>query len=303
MASAETTSAGISSVSAAATSDLPLAVGPNSPMTCSATKPRADEPELLVAYSRRAKVRLDAAVAVVELREHSSHRGCRCLRDAAQPLEVLLALSPREPRLVPRPQPVLAQRVVGRDLVVGHSGEVEEERRQQPGAVLASDSVDDDSARRRMRDGPHGGGDVRSEALEEDEVDVACRRRDVGGGLYGCIELLGHLLQFVVSALEKRDVHDFHRQLRRRVVRTLVVAAEIYHREDAVIDERLPPVVAQLPDAVRPHDRTESRLAAVPSRQATELADIHTAVPREISRLQLRPAECRRESSRSTPRS
>src|SRR4029077_10464512 len=138
MASAETTSAGISSVSAAATSDLPLAVGPNSPMTCSATKPRADEPELPVAYSRRAKVRLDAAVAVVELREHSSHRGCRCLRDAAQPLELVFARRPREPRLVPRPQPVLAQRVVGRDLVVGPSGQAEEGPRQHPGAVVAA---------------------------------------------------------------------------------------------------------------------------------------------------------------------
>src|SRR3954470_6250003 len=55
MASAETTSAGISSATAAATSDLPLAVGPNRPMTTTALG--RDERELRAGEGRRRRAR------------------------------------------------------------------------------------------------------------------------------------------------------------------------------------------------------------------------------------------------------
>src|SRR6188472_1442690 len=122
MASAETTSAGISSLRAAATSDFPLAVGPKMPMTRSATETRADELELLVGHAGLAEVGLDAAVALLELGEHADHRGSRRLRHPPESFELLVGLGSREPRLVPRAQPLLAQRVVGGDLFVVHAG-------------------------------------------------------------------------------------------------------------------------------------------------------------------------------------
>src|SRR5579884_202668 len=109
MASADTTSAGNRSAIAAATSDLPLAVGPNSPTTSSGTEPRADEVELLVARPGRTEVGLDAAVAPLELLEHAPHGRGRGLCDATEPLQLLLALCGGEPRLVTRLQALLAQ--------------------------------------------------------------------------------------------------------------------------------------------------------------------------------------------------
>src|SRR5437764_3405931 len=102
MASAETTSAGISSATAAATSDLPLAVGPKRPMTPSATKALADELELVLRHAGPAKVCLRAPVATFELGEHADHRRGRRLCDPPKPLELLLAPRGLEPRLVPR---------------------------------------------------------------------------------------------------------------------------------------------------------------------------------------------------------
>src|SRR3954470_1887088 len=155
MASADTTSAGISSVSAAPTSDFPLAVGPKRPMTSSATESRAHELELLVRHAGPAEVVLQAAVAPFELAEDAGHRRRRRLRDPLQPLELLVALRGREPGLVAGPQAHLAQRVVGGDLLVVHAREVEQEGRQEACPVLAADAVDDDAAFRRMRDGFH----------------------------------------------------------------------------------------------------------------------------------------------------
>src|SRR5438067_12033363 len=97
MASADTTSAGISSVSAAATSDFPLAVGPKRPMTSSATASRPHELELLVRHPGHAEVVLQAAVATFELAEDPRHRRCRRLRDPLQPLELLAAPRRRQP--------------------------------------------------------------------------------------------------------------------------------------------------------------------------------------------------------------
>ena len=97
-----------------------------------------------------AQVPLDAAVAALELLEDAGHRGGRRLRDPLQALELLLAARRREPRLVPRQQPLLAERVVGGDLVVGHAGQVEQERGEQARAVLAADAVDDDAALGRV---------------------------------------------------------------------------------------------------------------------------------------------------------
>src|SRR5262249_20498891 len=112
MASAETTSAGISSLRAAATSDFPLAVGPKMPMTRSATETRADELEILVCHAGREEVRLHAAVVPLELGEHADHRGRGRLRNALEPFELLVALGGCEPFFVAGAQPLLAKRVV-----------------------------------------------------------------------------------------------------------------------------------------------------------------------------------------------
>jgi hypothetical protein len=161
---------------------------------------------------------------------------------------------------------------------------VQEECDEEPGPVLAADAVNDDAALGGARDGSHGGGHVRPKVLEEDQVDVASPGRGVGGGGARVVELLRDLVLLALAALHEGHVHDAHGQLAGRVVRALVVAAEIDHRADAVIDERPPASLAQLPDAVRPHDGAGPRLAAVARRQPAEVPDVEAAVPDEVSR-------------------
>src|SRR5215475_8879284 len=104
----------MSSVSAAATSDFPLAVGPKRPMTSSATEARADALELVARHAGGAEVLLHRAVAPLELGEQADHRRGRRPRDALQSLELFVALCRGEPALVARTQSLLAERVVGR---------------------------------------------------------------------------------------------------------------------------------------------------------------------------------------------
>src|SRR5580765_5677206 len=85
-------------------------------------EPRANLLQVRVGEADVAQVALDAAVAALELREDAGHRRRRGLRDPAQALELILRLRCVEPRLVPRKQTLLAERVVGRDLVVPDAG-------------------------------------------------------------------------------------------------------------------------------------------------------------------------------------
>jgi len=131
----------------------------------SAAESRAGSLELVLAHAGMAQVALDASVAALELLEDAGHRGGGRLRDPSQPFELRLALGGGEPGLVPRQQALLAERLVGRDRGVVHSGQPEQEGREQAGSVLAADAVDDDPARRRVRDRPDRPGHVRLEAL------------------------------------------------------------------------------------------------------------------------------------------
>src|SRR5512133_749704 len=282
MASAETSSAGIRRATSSATTLLPEAVGPKIART-STTEPGAGELELLLADADVAQVRLHAAVAAPELGEDALHRGRRSLGDPPQALELLLALRRREPGLVPRQQPLLAERVVRGDLAVGYTREVQQERGEQARPVRAAAAVDDAAALGRMRYRPHGRGGVVPEPLEEDQVDVLGRRGDIGRRRCCSLVLLGDLLPLRLARLHERHVHDVYRQLGRRVLLALVVAAEVDHRADPVVDERAPPRLAELSDAVGSHDRAEAGLAPVRRRQPAKLADVETAVPGEIA--------------------
>src|SRR5215213_344575 len=124
IASAETSSAGIRCAISSATALFPEAVGPKMARTSSATQPVAGELELLRRHARFSEILLDPAVAPLELREHAGHRGCGRLRDSLEPLELRVGLGGGEPRLVPRPQPLLAEGVVGRDRRVIDSRQV-----------------------------------------------------------------------------------------------------------------------------------------------------------------------------------
>src|SRR4051794_13009407 len=97
-------------------------------MTASATQPFAYELELLVTDAGGAEVRLDAAVSSLELREHAEHRVGRRRRDPADPLALRFRPRLREPRLVPRSQPLLAEGVVGGDLRLVDAGDVQQQR-------------------------------------------------------------------------------------------------------------------------------------------------------------------------------
>src|SRR5215208_474843 len=110
IASAETSSAGIRCAISSATALFPEAVGPKMARTSSATQPVAGELELLRRHARFSEILLDPAV---------------------EPLELRVGLGGGEPRLVPRPQPLLAEGVVGRDRRVIDSRQVQQERRQQ----------------------------------------------------------------------------------------------------------------------------------------------------------------------------
>ena len=138
---------------------------------------------------------------------------------------------------MPRTQPFLAERVIRRNLVAGDSGEMEKEGGEQPRTILAARTVDDDPAGGRSRNRSDGRGDVRTEALEEDQVDVAGRARHIGRRRDSCVELLVDLLPFSLVGPQKRHMHDLDRHRGRGILSALVVVPQIDHRADAVVDE------------------------------------------------------------------
>src|SRR5215218_3747823 len=134
-------------------------------MTASATQPSAHELELAVADAGGAEVSLDAAVTILELREDAEHRAGRRRGDPADPLALRLRSRLREPRLVPRSQPLLAEGVIVGYLRVGDAGDVKQQRDEQAGSILAAHAVHDDGAVRRARDRRKSACDVRAEVL------------------------------------------------------------------------------------------------------------------------------------------
>src|SRR5205814_1586801 len=246
-------------------------------------EPGAGTLQVFLLHAGRAEVALHAAVAALELSEDAEHRSWRCLGDPAEPFELLLGLGRHEPAFVPRQQALLAERVVGGDVLVRDACEMEEERGQKAGAVLPADAMDDEAALRRPGDGANRCADVGLEALEEDQVDVARRRLDVGRRRRGGLDLGTDLLPLALVRLHERDVLHVDLELARRVVLALVVAAQVDHCADAVLDERGPAGLGQLADAVGANDRAEARLAAVSGRMAAEVADVQAAVPNEVA--------------------
>src|SRR5918999_2101491 len=203
MESAETISAGMRSASASATAVLPDAVGPKMAKTVSLTESGAGELQILIRETARPQVAPHAPVASLQLLEHVDHRLCGCRGDPADALPLCLRSGFREPLLVTRPQPLLAQRIVGRDLFDAHAGEAEQQRGDEAGSVLAPRAVDDDTALRRARDLGDGAREVLLEPLEEDEVHVAGRHRVVRRGLRGLVRLGKDVRVF----LERRNVN------------------------------------------------------------------------------------------------
>src|SRR3954467_2848322 len=266
------------------------------------TEPGADTIQVLLVDAGRREVALNAAVEALELAEDAEHRARRGLGDALQSRELLFGLRSLEPRFVPRAQALLAERVVGGDLLVGDADNVQQQGGQETGAVLPTDAMDDHAALRRAGYRAHAGGDVRLEALEEDDVDVARRGRDVrrcgGGGL----DLRRDLVPLLLVRLHEGDVDDGHGQLAWWILLALVVAAQVDDRSDPVPDECLPACVRQLADAVGADDGAEFRLAAVAHWMPAEVADVETAVPDEGAvRRQLQRARRLEASSRLRP--
>src|SRR5262245_51371457 len=271
------------SASAWATAVLPEAVGPKIPRTALVTEPRSGAVELVLGQAGLVQVSLDAPVAPLELLEHSSDRLGRRLREPLHALELLFGLGLGEPLLAPWAQAVLAERVVGGDLVDADAGHVQEKSREQPGAVLAARAVDDDSALRRVRDRPDRRRDVPVEVREKDHVDLARRGRHVRGRPRHGLEPSLDLFPVLRVRLEERNVQYLHGQLSRRIGRELVVRPQVDDRLDAVVDERGPALVAQLADAIGADDRVVPRLAAVLGRMAAEVADVEQPVPEEVA--------------------
>src|SRR5262245_35351323 len=116
------------SASACATAVFPDAVGPKIAKTVSVTQPRPGAVELVLGQAGLAQVAVDASVPALELLEDALDRLGRRLGEPLQALALLVGLRLREPLLVPRPQPLLAQRIVGGDLVDVHAGDVQEQR-------------------------------------------------------------------------------------------------------------------------------------------------------------------------------
>src|SRR3954471_14110772 len=168
------------SATAWATAVFPEAVGPKIARTVSAMKSRAGATELVVREAGVTKEALDASVRALELLEDADHRRCRRLRDPLEPLELLVALGRREPLLVARPEPDLAERVVVGDLLDVDAGQVEQKRAEQACAVLAADAMDEDGPVGCIGDRADARGDICLEVLEKDQVDVAGRGRDIG---------------------------------------------------------------------------------------------------------------------------
>src|SRR5436190_23498150 len=102
-------------------------------MTVSATQALAHELQLLVAQATRAQVRLDAAVASLELREDAEHGRGRSRGDLPDARALGFRSGLGEPCLVPRPKPFLAQRIVVGDLRVVDARDVKQQRDEQAG--------------------------------------------------------------------------------------------------------------------------------------------------------------------------
>src|SRR5712691_3404685 len=281
-ASAETTSAGIRCEIASATALLPLAVGPKIASNASATKPLARALQVLVRETRGAEVSLDAAVAPLELLEHSDHRLGGRRRDAPNPFALYLCSRLGEPEVVARAQPLLARRVVGCDLLVVDAREVEQQCRDEAGAILATHAVNHDDAFGSTRDSGDRRPDVLAKAFEEDEVDLTRRPRGVGRCRCNGLDLGER--RFIV--LEKRHMHDLDRHVRRRVGLELAVHTKVDHGPHAVIDGRRPAGVRQLADAVGSDDCAVTRLRAVLRAVPAEVAYVEAAFPDELSFVQ-----------------
>src|SRR6266542_6000057 len=137
-------SAGMRRATSSATALLPEAVGPKRARTRrSVTQSGAGLPEILVRRAPGFEETLDASVAPLELVEDAVHGFGGRGGDAPQALPLLLVLGLRDPLVVARAKTVLADGVVGGDVVVAHAGEVKEKGRQQARAVFAAGAVDD----------------------------------------------------------------------------------------------------------------------------------------------------------------
>src|SRR3954468_5514818 len=66
---------------------------------------------------------------------------------------------------------------------------------------------------------------------------------------------------------------------RQRVLAVVALRAEVDEERDAVVDERLPPGLAQPGQPVGAHDDPVRRLPAAGERQPTEITDVDAAVP------------------------
>jgi hypothetical protein len=76
-------------------------------------------------------------------------------------------------------------------------------------------------------------------------------------------------------------VDDVDGHVERGVALELVVAAEVDDRADAVVDERLPAGIGQVPDAVRPDDRAELGRPSVLRDVSAQVADVEAPLPAE----------------------
>src|SRR5215831_347156 len=271
-----------------ATALLPDAVGPKIARTSSAKQTRARELEIALAHAGGLEVSLDAPVAALELVEDAADHPGRRLHEPLQPAPFGLGLRRLQPLGLSRPESFLAECVIGRDVVRRHPRHVQQESRHQPGSILAADALDDDAPVGSLGDRPYRRADVGLEALEEEDVAVACCLDDVRYRRK-TFELLADLLPLLLGRFHERHVPHVDRKLPRRVVLALVVAPKVDHGADPVIREGLPALGGEVPDAVCAHDRAEARLAAVGGRMAAEVADVEAAVPDEIATTQQRP--------------
>src|SRR4051794_38030101 len=125
------TSAGMRSSIARATAVLPLAVGPKSARTASATKTRANELQVVRGEAAGAEIALDASVPPSKFLENARDRLGRSRRDAADALALGLAAGFGHPQVVAGLQPPPPPRIIGGKLLVIHAREGGQERRQQ----------------------------------------------------------------------------------------------------------------------------------------------------------------------------
>src|SRR5256714_7056888 len=275
--------------------------------------------ERLGLHAGSVEVTAPAAVAALKLLENGDHRPGRSHAEARPPRSLELVLRLGHPGRGHVTQVGSAQRVVGADRLEVDADEPEQERHDEAGSVLAAEAVDDDGSVLWCT-GNRGDclPEQRPAPLEELEVDRAGRGERVGLGVADGVDLgpLG-----VVRVGQERHVHHLDVDVTRLVQHQLAAEAQVDDPRDAVVEERRPACVAELPDAVGPHDGAEPRRAAVLGRMAAQLPDVDAPVPGEDAvRLQLvrlgphaaswrarlrcgrrraRPARARRRSSRS----